>query len=198
MPNNIPNDEVPEPVGGGGKGDTLSTDREREDLADNDPSSGTPGGGETGDVDAHKNDEASRGGLGTLLRGTNDSDDELAHQHDGGTPDEDSATAETLNHPEGSRGGDNVDEVGDEGDQEGVINTNGLEEGGTVVEDEATQFSQYRFRIEIVEGVTDLIPVHCWNIWRKTPMRTRRRFPLRPAPLKQSTHPALLMLASNS
>src|SRR5690554_7388467 len=37
--------EVPEPVGGGGEGNTLGTDGEREDLADNDPTTGTPGGG---------------------------------------------------------------------------------------------------------------------------------------------------------
>lgn len=44
-------DAVPEPVGSGREGNTTRTDGEREDFADDDPSSGTPGGSEEEDVD---------------------------------------------------------------------------------------------------------------------------------------------------
>lgn len=37
---------VPEPVRGGGQTNTTRSDWEREDLADDNPSSWTPGGGE--------------------------------------------------------------------------------------------------------------------------------------------------------
>ena len=132
----VTDNEVPEPVGGGGESDTLGTDREREDLADNDPSSGTPGGGETEDVDADEHDEDGGGGGGAGESGADDGDDELADQHERGTPDEDLATTEALNGPEGKRRGDDVDDVGDERDEERILDTRLLEEGCAVVEDE--------------------------------------------------------------
>ena len=45
------NDSVPEPVGGGGESDTTRSDGEREDLANDDPGAGAPGGGEEEDED---------------------------------------------------------------------------------------------------------------------------------------------------
>lgn len=42
---------VPEPVGRGRESDTAGTDRQREDLADHDPGTRTPGAGEEEDVD---------------------------------------------------------------------------------------------------------------------------------------------------
>ena len=42
---------VPEPVGGGGKGNTTGADREREDLANDDPGTRAPGAGKEEDED---------------------------------------------------------------------------------------------------------------------------------------------------
>ena len=129
-------DKVPEPVGGGGQGNTLGTNGQRVDLADNDPGGGTPGGGKAKDVKAHKNDQAGAGGLGAGQGSADGADDELADQHKTGTPDEQLAAAKLLDAIEGDRGGDDVDQVGDERDEEGVLDARLLEEGGTVVEDE--------------------------------------------------------------
>jgi hypothetical protein len=49
-------DGVPEPVRGGGEGDTAGTDGKGEDLSDEDPSTGSPGGGEEEDGDGDEGD----------------------------------------------------------------------------------------------------------------------------------------------
>merc|ERR1712137_443333 len=49
-------DSVPEPVGGGGKGNTTGADREREDLANDDPGTRTPGAGKEEDEDGDEGD----------------------------------------------------------------------------------------------------------------------------------------------
>ena len=145
-------DGVPEPVGGGGETDTARADGEREDLADQDPGAGTPGGGEEEDEDGDEGDlrvdgvdVVGHGGLAVIEEvglveadgDTNDGDDELANQHAEGTPEEDGAATEALDGPEGDGGGEHVDDGEDHGDQELVLDgTGGLEEGGGVVEDE--------------------------------------------------------------
>jgi hypothetical protein len=128
---------VPEPVGGGGETDTTGADGDREDLADDDPGTGTPGGGEEEDVDADECDEGA-GGVGIVGKGSsNGTDDELADDHAESTPDKDSAAAETLNGPEGDGGRAHVDNGEDHGDQEGVLDgVQGLQEDSGVVEDE--------------------------------------------------------------
>jgi hypothetical protein len=69
--------------------------------------------------------------------GTNDGDDELHDDHTGSAVDQDSATADLLNHDERGRGGKDVDEGGDHADQEGVVDrAKLLEEDGSEVEDE--------------------------------------------------------------
>lgn len=68
-------DAVPEPVGGGGETDTTGSDGERVDFTDENPSSGTPGGGEEGDVDADEGDHGLDGGgvvLGFTTGGNSD------------------------------------------------------------------------------------------------------------------------------
>jgi hypothetical protein len=61
----------------------------------------------------------------------------LADQHAQSTEDQERATAEALNSPEGQRSGADVDQGEDEGDQEGVADgTSRLEEGSRVIEDE--------------------------------------------------------------
>ena len=54
-------------------------------------------------------------------RNTDDSDDELHDDHASPTDDKNLAAAEPLDGPEGKRGGADVNEGGDEGDQEGVF-----------------------------------------------------------------------------
>lgn len=140
---------VPEPVGGGGETDTTGADGEREDLADDDPGAGAPGGSEEGDVDADEGDHGLDGvAVGGIWGGvggwvglaggdTDDTDDELGDDHSGATEDENTATTEALNDPEGERGGKHVDEGGDQGDEEGVVDrAKGGEEDGSEVEDE--------------------------------------------------------------
>ena len=79
-------DEVPEPVGGDGEGHGLGTDVEREDLTADDPSDGTPCGGEESDVDADEgNQNLLPGDVGGRDRNTNDGDQKLANAHAEGT-----------------------------------------------------------------------------------------------------------------
>lgn len=149
------NDGVPEPVGGSRDTNTTRSDGEREDLANDDPGTGTPGGGEEEDEDG---DESNLGvdsadvvgdlsvGLVSSGRGvgvvesdgdTDDGDEELADKHTSSTDEEDAAAAESLDGPEGERSGEDVDDGEDNRDEEGVLDsTSGLEEGSRVVEDE--------------------------------------------------------------
>jgi hypothetical protein len=144
-------DGVPEPVGGGGEGDTARADGKGEDLADEDPGTGTPGGGEEEDEDGDEGDlgvdggdvVGARGAVGEgggvveTLSHTDDSDQELADEHTERTDEEECAATELLHSVEGERGGADVDEGEDERDQEGVADGAGrLQEGSGVVEDE--------------------------------------------------------------
>jgi len=129
--------ELTEPVRGGGETNTTRTDGQREDLADNDPSAGAPGGGEEEDVDTDERDHSLDSLRVVTVDSASNTDDELADDHTKSAPDEQWTTAKPLNSPEGDRGGADVDEGGDEGDQERVLNgAEILEEGGTEVEDE--------------------------------------------------------------
>jgi hypothetical protein len=94
-------DCVPEPVGCGGETDTTGTDGKREDLTDQNPSTGTPGRGEEGDGETDEGDLSLSGGLvGDGKGSTEDSSEELADEHTKGTPDEKRTTTEAFNGPE--------------------------------------------------------------------------------------------------
>lgn len=68
---------------------------------------------------------------------TDNSNDELADEHTESTIDEERASTNSLHSPEGERCGADVDQIEDEGDQEGVADgTGGLQERSRVVEDE--------------------------------------------------------------
>lgn len=149
-------DSVPEPVGGGGEGDTTRSDGEGEDFTDQDPGTRTPGGGEEEDEDGDEGNLSVDGrdvvgagkrvttsGVGDIVGvvetdgNTNDGDDKLADQHTEGTPDEQRTTTELLNSPEGDGCRADVDEGEDQGDQKGVGDSaSRLEERCGVVEDE--------------------------------------------------------------
>jgi hypothetical protein len=146
----IADDKVPEPVGGGGKSNTLGTNRQREDLANDDPSGGTPGGSEEEDVDADEDDKDIASGAGARSCGTDDGDDEFAEKHTNSAPDEERSATEAFNSPEGYRGGADVDSSSDHTNNEGALWDMGLgEEGRAIVEDEVdTSWNEvlaYRF-----------------------------------------------------
>lgn len=133
----VSNGEVEEPVAGGGHGERLGTDLEREDLTSNDPGNWTPRAGEEEDVDA---DECDQGLLGSQVLNTSDStgnsDDELADSHTDGTEEEEVAATPLLDEVETWKGGGDVDARGNHSDNKGVLDTRVLEEGSTIVEDE--------------------------------------------------------------
>lgn len=146
-------DGVPQPVGSSGQSNTTRSDRQREDLTNDNPGTGTPGGGEEEDEDGDEGDLSidsgnvvgnvlgSVGGIGVGLvetnGNTNDGDQELADEHTKSTDDENGTTTESLDSPERQGSGADVDQREDQRDQEGVADgTGGLEERGRVVEDE--------------------------------------------------------------
>ena len=142
-------DAVPQPVGGGGEGDTTGTDGQGEDLADDDPGTGAPGAGEEEDVDTDEGNHG-RDGVGVAAVGdTNDGDEELADQHAQCTVDKNSATTESLDGVERNRGGANINQREDKRDEENVLNRmSRLQEGGGVVEDEVdTSPGEVRYRV---------------------------------------------------
>lgn len=113
--------EVPEPVGGRAEGDSLGTDVERVDLTDDDPGDGAPCGGEGGDVDADEGDKGLLAGL--IFDGdgdTDDSDEVLADAHSDCTPDEKRTTTESLDCPHARDSHEDVDDVGGDGNEEGI------------------------------------------------------------------------------
>lgn len=139
------NDSVPEPVRGSRETDATRSDWEREDLADENPCSGTPGGSEEEDEDGDEGDLGVDSGdvVGNWVAGgvevsvvesdgdTDDADEELADQHAESTPDEERTTTELLDGVEGDGGGADVDKGEDQGDQEGVADsTSRLQERG--------------------------------------------------------------------
>lgn len=116
---------VPEPIRGGGNGNTTRANWQREDLANHDPRTWSPCSGEEGNVEA---DEGNHGRdscvvvFGFLACGnTNNADDELHNDHTGSSNDEELATAESLNRVERDWCRTSIHEGGNQGDQEGVL-----------------------------------------------------------------------------
>jgi len=103
-------------------------------LSDQDPSTWSPGRGEecNTQTDERNHDlDIDAGGV----NGTDNGNDELTAQHAERTPKQDSSPSESLDHPKGDWGGQNVDKGGDETDQERVGDcAELLEKGGTKVE----------------------------------------------------------------
>jgi len=138
-------DSVPQPVGGSGETDTTSSDREREDLADDNPSSRTPGRGKEEDEDS---DEGNlRVDCGNVVGNgstrsvkmsfveadgdTNDSNKELTNQHAESTIEKDGSSTEFFDSIEGDGSGADVHQGEDQGDQKGVADgTSRLQEWG--------------------------------------------------------------------
>lgn len=133
----VTDDKVPEPVGGGGKSNTLGTNGQREDLANDDPSSGTPGGSEEEDIDADEDNKDIASGAGARSCGTDDGNDEFTEEHTNSAPDEERSATEAFNSPEGYRGRADVDSSSDHANDEGALWDMSLcEKGRAIVEDE--------------------------------------------------------------
>ena len=132
---------VPEPIGRSRDTNSARSNWEGEDLSDDHPRTGTPGGSEEGDVEA---DEGNHGGNSSMIiflrpagGNTNDADNELHNDHSRASDDEDPAAAEAFDGPKGDWGRADVDEGCDEGDEERVLDrAEGFEEDGPEVEDE--------------------------------------------------------------
>jgi len=121
-------DGVPEPVGGCGEGNTTRSDWKRENFADNDPGTRTPGRCEEEDEDGNEGD-LSVDSRNIISKGvsicvkmsvvetdsvTDDTDQKLADQHAGSANDEDSSATESLNSVEGDGCRADIDQVEDE------------------------------------------------------------------------------------
>jgi hypothetical protein len=116
---------------------------------------------------------------------TDDGDEELADKHAESAVDEERATTELLDSPEGDRGGNDVDNGEDHRKEEDVGNGTGrLEEGRGVVEDEVLRgwkemtASARGTEGESVGGKLEkklTTPVHCCIIWSEVPRIVRRR-----------------------
>jgi len=137
--------EVPEPVRGSGHRHSLGSDSQGEDLSGNDPSDGSPSGSKGGNVNANEGDEdplSSQvdGSVGDVSSGsssdTDNSNDELADGHNNGSGQKHVSSTGSIDHEDTGDSTDDIDNVGDDGNDEGVGDTRSLEEGGTVVEDE--------------------------------------------------------------
>jgi len=110
---------------------------EREDFTSDDPSDGTPGGGEERNIEAHKGDEdLLSSGVANGDGDTDDGDEVLAEAHANGTDEEETTTTEALDAPHTGEGHDHVNDIGDNGDNERIPDARVLEEGCAVVEDE--------------------------------------------------------------
>jgi len=128
---------VEEPVGSGGEGDTLATDVEGENLANDDPCDRSPSGGEEGNIDTDKCHKGLLTGVvGTGECNTEDGDEVLADTHASGTDKEKLPSANTVNGKDTGDGHADVDNIGGDSDQEGLLDTGGGEESSTIIEDE--------------------------------------------------------------
>ena len=112
---------VPQPVGGGRETNATRTDWKREDFANNDPGTRTPGGREEEDVNADERNHGLDGVRVVAVRNADDAHDEFGDEHAHGAPDQEGATAEFLDGPKGEGRGEDVDDGGDHADHEGVI-----------------------------------------------------------------------------
>ena len=111
-----------------------------EELADNAPDNGAPGGGVEGDEEAREDDHGFAGGRGVFgggvveRKGADGGEDEEADRHADTADDEGATAAETLHDVEAKEGHAEVDAAEDHGCHEAVFDTSGLENCRPVVE----------------------------------------------------------------
>ena len=129
---------IPQPVACGRQAYTSRPDRQGKDLADDNPRSRPPRRCEEEDENRYESDLGIDGGdvVGDaeirILRvgvgvvepdgNADDRDEELADEHAQSTPDEERATTESFDGPEGQRRAADVDESEDERNEESILN----------------------------------------------------------------------------
>lgn len=130
--------EIPEPVGGGGQSHALCTVLGWEELGDDSPDHRTPGHGVGCDEQA-SDDNHTLSGVGGVCRGL-DVEQEVAnggenHEHDehpDGTEDKGLATTEVLDNVKTAEGGTEVDRTEDALCNETVLDTSALEDSSSL------------------------------------------------------------------
>jgi hypothetical protein len=115
--------------------DAFRANGKWKDLTNQNPDPRSPGGGEEGDVQAGEDDEAFRSSIATLTDGAHDGNDKFANEHASGAVHQKHAATKLLNSPERNWRRANVNSCGSHGNDEGILDPNSLEEGGTIVKD---------------------------------------------------------------
>lgn len=145
------------------------------DLARDDPCKGSPSRREEEDENGDKCNASFLGRLvidddiahGVLTGGESAEEgyNELADTHADGTPEEKRATTKFVDGPETRKGGDDVDDGGDDLNREWVLDTGVLEVLGSVIEDEvdARQLLQglktHTSKLALEHGPTEAVEV---------------------------------------
>ena len=124
---------VPEPIRGCRYSDALGADRQREYLSNDHPRGRTPCCREAEDVHTHKRYQDLIGHFRVRLDGADYGHDELRHNHDECAPEQKRAPAELLDAVKRQRSGRDIDYVGNDGDDEWVLNADLLEECSAIV-----------------------------------------------------------------
>ena len=133
--------EVPEPVRGGGERHGFRAVARGVELAGDGPDHGAPGGGEAEDEEGGEDDHGFAGGRGAAGVGAvegevpDGGEDQEADEHPGGARHEGLAAAVVLDDVEPIEGGAEVDAVEDHLRHEGIVDADGGEDRGAVVEE---------------------------------------------------------------
>jgi hypothetical protein len=123
--------------------------------------------GEEEDEKTHENDQDVAGRFRVFRDGADDGDDKLADRHADSAPDEQRAPTEPLNGVEGDGRRADVDDGGDDGDQERILQADRLEERGVVVLCVCVSAMHAHSRSSLLPlqqvhlQKMKLIPVHC-------------------------------------
>lgn len=133
-------EEVPGPVGGGGDSHAGSTVAEGVHLTTDGPDDGTPGSGETDNEEAGEDNHGNTGRVGRRVGMqnlvTDRSPDHEANEHPGGTDHQAVTATVVLDNVQTRQGHTKVNGTQNDLSNEGVAQTNTLEDAGSVVEDE--------------------------------------------------------------
>lgn len=132
-------DAYPEPVGGSGEGHARGTVASRVELSNDSPDKGTPGSGEGNDEQAGEDDQDVSSGVSRGLVQGERADQRVDQEADDGpesTDDERHAAAGLLDDVETTESAANVDGAENDLGDVGVLETDTLEDGGSVVKEE--------------------------------------------------------------
>ena len=126
--NNHTNNTIPEPIACCTQRNALRPNRQLENLSNNDPCRRAPCAGEEEHVQADEDDEAVIRCVLLFVDGPDGRDNELADGHGQRAVDEEGPAAVALDGVEGDGRAADVDDGRDHGDEEGVLQADGVEE----------------------------------------------------------------------